>query len=251
MRRKYAMSEARQTILVISNDALLCAAVRRDLETRRPEVRVSAVSGIAAALRIIGTTAPSVILLAAESLDYPPDDLPELPGGPRVDSQVGAGGEELRGRIPALGAALNALAEYAPIVVMGQASWEPGLQALIATGEVDYVPHSDGRIAIAAGLLERRLAQAQPPAGGDSNLAEYWEKDFAEVLRHELNNPLTGILGNAELLLSEITRRNDGQMPSGGLQRVETIAALAMRMRETVRQLSQEWEARSEAVRSA
>ncbi len=40
-------------------------------------------------------------------------------------------------------------------------------------------------------------------------------------------------------------------MPSGGLQRVETIAALAMRMRETVRQLSQEWEARSEAVRSA
>ena len=35
------MSEARQTILVISNDALLCAAVRRDLEMRHPEVRVS------------------------------------------------------------------------------------------------------------------------------------------------------------------------------------------------------------------
>lgn len=237
------MSEARQTILVISNDALLCATVRRDLEMRHPEVCVSAVSGIAAALRIMETAAPSAILLAAESPDY-------LLDGPRDDSQVAASGEELRGAIPALGAAVNALAEYAPIVVLGQASWEPGLQTLIAAGEADYVPRSEGCIAIAAGLLERRLAQAKPPAGGDSNLAEDWEKDFAEVLRHELNNPLTGILGNAELLLSEISRRKDGTLPSGGLQRVETIAALAMRMRETVRQLSQEWEARSEAVRS-
>lgn len=242
------MGEARQTILVISNDALLCAAIRRDLEMRRPEVRVSAVSGIAAALRIMETAAPSAILLAAESPDYLLDGLPD---GPPDHSQVAASGEKLHGAIPALGAAFTALAGYAPIVVMGQASWEPGLQALIAAGEADYVPRSEGCIAIAAGLLERRLAQVKPLAVADSNLTEDWEKDFAEVLRHELNNPLTGILGNAELLLSEITRRNDGQLPSGGLQRVETIAALAMRMRETVRQLSQEWEARSEAVRSA
>jgi signal transduction histidine kinase len=234
------MSKIRQTILVISNDALLCAAVRRDLETRRPEVRVSAVSGIAAALRILEDAAPSAILLAAEMPDEAPGELQE---------KVHDG--ELRGHMPALGAAVIALAEYAPIVLMGHASWEPGLQDLIAAGEADYVPRSEGCIAIAAGLLERRLAQAKPPRGRDSNLTEDWEKDFAEVLRHELNNPLTGILGNAELLLAEISRRNDGQLPSGGLQRVETIAALAMRMRETVRQLSQEWEARSEAVRSA
>lgn len=246
------MGEARQTILVISNDALLCAAIRRDLEMRRPEVRVSAVSGIAAALRIMETAAPSAILLAAESPDYLLDGLPDgLPDAPPYHSQVAASGEKLRGASPALGAAVTALSGYAPIVVMGQASWEPGLQALIAAGEADYVPRSEGCIAIAAGLLERRLAQVKPIAAADSNLTEDWEKDFAEVLRHELNNPLTGILGNAELLLSEITRRNDGQLPSGGLQRVETIAALAMRMRETVRQLSQEWEARSEAVRSA
>jgi signal transduction histidine kinase len=234
------MSENRQTILVISNDALLCAAVRRDLETRRPEVRVSAVSGIAAALRILEDAAPSAILLAAEMPDEAPGEL-----GDKVRDG------ELRKHVPALGAAAVALAEYAPIVVMGHARWEPGLQDLIAAGEADYVPRSEGCIAIAAGLLERRLAQAKPPDGRDYNLTEDWEKDFAEVLRHELNNPLTGILGNAELLLAEISRRNDGQLPSGGLQRVETIAALAMRMRETVRQLSQEWEARSEAVRSA
>lgn len=234
------MSEIRQTILVISNDALLCAAVRRDLEMRRPEVRVSAVSGIAAAMRIVEDAAPSAILLAADS----PDELQD-----KLQDNVQEG--EPRGLIPGLGAAVNALAEYAPIVVMGHASWEPGLQDLIAAGEADYVPRSEGCIAIAAGLLERRLAQAKPPAGPLSHLPEEWEKDFAEVLRHELNNPLTGILGNAEMLMAEISRRNDGQLPSGGLQRVETIAALAMRMRETVRQLSQEWEARSEALRSA
>lgn len=69
------MSEIRQTILVISNDALLCAAVRRDLETRRPEVRVSAVSGIAAALRIVEDAAPSAILLAADSPDELQDNV--------------------------------------------------------------------------------------------------------------------------------------------------------------------------------
>ncbi len=30
----------------------------------------------------------------------------------------------------------------------------------------------------------------------------------------ELNNPLTGILGNAELLLAEMHRKNDGQLVS-------------------------------------
>jgi signal transduction histidine kinase len=69
-------------------------------------------------------------------------------------------------------------------------------------------------------------------------------EDFGEILRHELNNPLTGILGNAELLLADIHRKNDGRLPNGGQQRVETIAALAVRLRETVRRLSQEWESR-------
>jgi signal transduction histidine kinase len=59
------------------------------------------------------------------------------------------------------------------------------------------------------------------------------------VLRRELNNPLIGILGNAELLLSEIRRNDDGRLPAGGLQRLETIAALALRLRETIRRLSQ------------
>ena len=66
-------------------------------------------------------------------------------------------------------------------------------------------------------------------------------------MRHELNNPLTGILGNAELLLVEL-RRKKVSLPPQTERRLETIAALAVRMRETVRRLSDEWEAQSEAM---
>lgn len=41
----------------------------------------------------------------------------------------------------------------------------------------------------------------------DKEVGDSGEKDFGEGLQHELNNPLTGILGNAELLLSDQRRR--------------------------------------------
>ena len=67
-----------------------------------------------------------------------------------------------------------------------------------------------------------------------------------EILRHEVNNPLTGILGNTELLLA----RRDG-LPPGAIERLETIAELAVRLRETVRRLSNAWEEHYEAARPA
>ena len=107
---------------------------------------------------------------------------------------------------------------------------------------------SNGYLPEAIGLLQQRLQQAPkllnvalPP----SSLEDAASNAFGEVLRHELNNPLTGILGNAELLLAEVRRKNDGQLPNGGQQRLETIAALAVRLRETVRRLSQDWESRN------
>jgi signal transduction histidine kinase len=51
-----------------------------------------------------------------------------------------------------------------------------------------------------------------------------------------MNNPLTGILGNAELLLA---RRE--QLTPTMVGRLETIAGLAIRLRETVRRLSRVW----------
>jgi signal transduction histidine kinase len=219
-------SDARQTILVVSNDALLCVAARRELEYRRPDVRVSTVSSVQTALQIIEEAAPGAVLLAEES------------------------GLQGAGQPMQLDTAVNALAVYAPVVVMGRAERETSLKALIAAGAADYVPRSERCMSDALDLLEHRLARGQRIAECVPETAgEEWSEDFAEVLRHELNNPLTGILGNAELLLAEIARKKDGKLPHGGLERVETIAALAMRMRETVRQLSREWEARNDPVR--
>jgi nitrogen-specific signal transduction histidine kinase len=75
------------------------------------------------------------------------------------------------------------------------------------------------------------------------------EREFGEVLRHELNNPLTGILGDAELVPVELKRKGV-ELPPQTQARLETIATLAVRMRETVRQLSQAWEAQSEDSRT-
>jgi hypothetical protein len=45
--------------------------------------------------------------------------------------------------------------------------------------------------------------------------------------------------------------KNDGQLPNGGQQRLETIAALAVRLRETVHRLSQDWESRNRMPQSS
>jgi len=76
------------------------------------------------------------------------------------------------------------------------------------------------------------------------------DRDFGEVLRHELNNPLTGILGNAELLLLEV-RRGKLDLPPQTLQRIEIITELAVRMRETVQRLSDPFRRRGNRKRSA
>jgi signal transduction histidine kinase len=61
-----------------------------------------------------------------------------------------------------------------------------------------------------------------------------------------VNNPLTGILGNTELLLA----RRDG-LPPAAVERLETIAGLAVRLRETVRRLSNAWDDHHEPARPA
>jgi signal transduction histidine kinase len=97
-------------------------------------------------------------------------------------------------------------------------------------------------------MVERRLRHAELVANQAQQQADIQPASngeaFGELLRHEMNNPLTGILGNAELLLAEVRRKNDGRLPIGGQQRLETIAALAVRLRETVRRLSEQCEIR-------
>jgi len=116
----------------------------------------------------------------------------------------------------------------APVVVIGDAQHQTELSGLVVAGSADYVVRTGGCLTIALGLVERWLrkaAQSDAPAlsSPEESLEtprketdmELDREDFGEVLRHELNNPLTGILGNAELLLSEIRRKSDGRLPQG------------------------------------
>jgi signal transduction histidine kinase len=222
------MGNREQTILVVSDDAALCAAARREFEASIAGLRVASVTNVAAARRILEEVAPVAILLEEAAISREID-------GPK-------------GSVPRLDAVVTSMAVYAPVVVIGTAERRAELAALIDAGAADYVKRDGGCLSSALGLIRRRLRQAQRVADSTQEHFEDAAEDFGEVLRHELNNPLTGILGNAELLLAEVHRRNDGTFPHGGEQRLETIAALAVRLRETVRRLSQEWEARQHPV---
>ena len=50
-------------------------------------------------------------------------------------------------------------------------------------------------------------------------------------VRHEINNPLTGLIGQAQLLLR-------GELSDAARRRVQTIEQLATRIKETVARLS-------------
>ncbi len=73
------------------------------------------------------------------------------------------------------------------------------------------------------------------PAEMNDVIADYEAKmdEVTELItrvRHEINNPLTGVLGQAQLLLREdLTER--------ARKRAETIEELAVRMRDIVAQL--------------
>jgi signal transduction histidine kinase len=149
-----------------------------------------------------------------------------------------------------LAASVSVLAQSAPVVVVAAQERHFELAALIASGDADFVDRCGNFHSVAARLLENRLRETEQKKTAPSLVSLDVNENFGEVLRHEVNNPLTGILGNAELLLAEVRRRDDGRLPEATLQRLQTIAELAVRLRETVRRLSCDLEARTNHARS-
>jgi signal transduction histidine kinase len=62
----------------------------------------------------------------------------------------------------------------------------------------------------------------------EARLSEF--ADLAARVRHEINNPLTGLIGQAQLLLRE-------ELSDSARRRVQTIEHLATRIRDTVAEL--------------
>src|SRR5260370_20710458 len=77
-----AMVNREQIVLVVSDDAALCAAARREFEASIVGLRVASVTSVAAARRILEEDAPAVILLEeaviATENHWPPGVAPPL-----------------------------------------------------------------------------------------------------------------------------------------------------------------------------
>ena len=126
------------------------------------------------------------------------------------------------------------LIEVAPVIVVAAAERQSELTELLNSGTTDFVARTGNFVPVAVALVERRLKLARMAMVASSEeIKNARSVNFGEILRHEVNNPLTGILGNAEMLLA----KRDG-LPASAIERLETIAHLAVRLRETVRRLS-------------
>ena len=71
-------------------------------------------------------------------------------------------------------------------------------------------------------------ARGREAAAGGARLQEI--VDLTARVRHEINNPLTGLIGQAQLLLRE-------ELSDTARRRVQTIEQLANRIRDTVASL--------------
>ena len=217
------MKLTNRTIYVISADPKVTQECLQELSAGRERYRIPIASSVEQARRAFRRTPPAAVFLDESAV-------PDCPGGESLES------------------AIALLIEAAPVVVATAAEREAELEFLIVSGAVDFVARKNHFVTIAAGLLERRVSLGERALGTLQFPAGRLATDFGEILRHEVNNPLTGILGNTELLLA---RREQDHLPPAAVERLQTIATLAVRLRETVRRLSDVWDERHEPARPA
>lgn len=211
-----------QNVLLVVSDSALKGQLLSELVLQRPmahgsmprghyQVAISTTLDDALARQAARTNGSTVVVLDQSALG-PPAALPA----------------QLR--------RVRELAASAPVILVVENERLQGLIGLsepIAGGRIEMVDRHGAFTPLVMALIARHAAAGQTSGGTDGSL----NRNFGEALRHELNNPLTGILGNAELLLGRAEK-----LPAGAAERLKTIADLAVHLRETVRRLSNAWE---------
>ena len=101
----------------------------------------------------------------------------------------------------------------------------------------DTVVHSEADNSPAAASEDSKLKPHDSEESLRALVAHYEAKldevaDLVAHVRHEINNPLTGVLGQAQLLLRE-------DLNEKAMKRAQTIEELALRLRDIVAQLRQ------------
>jgi signal transduction histidine kinase len=198
-------------------DEVLAQHLSREMERVARAGHAVVVSDFVHLCELAGRTAPRVIVLDAE----------------------------LAGREP-LDGLLRQLTAAAPVILIAPPERQFEAARLVAGGEVEFVARVGDFVPLVASLVERRLRWAEMSA---SMLALPWGAsgaDLGAIFRHEINNPLTGILGNAELVLA-----HRDHLSAVDTQRLQTVVDLAVRLRETVRRLSNAWEHQHPSAKSA
>lgn len=215
------MNLTSRTVFIISGDLILAQTCFEELAAFGGHYRTMVVGTVEQGRKRIGRSTPAAVFLDESAID------------------IAHGGETLE-------SAVALLTEAGPVVVAGAPEKQAGLGFLITSGAVDFVARTGQYLPIVAGMLDRRVRMAERATGMVQFPKGELTGDFGEILRHEVNNPLTGILGNTELLLARRDR-----LPPAAVERLETIAGLAVRLRETVRRLSNAWDEHHEPARPA
>ena len=205
-----------RTIFIISGDPITAQGCIGELEAFGGRYRTPVAASVEEARRKMGRSAPAAVFLDESAIGF------------------GLGDDSIE-------SAVAVLSETAPVVVAAAPEKQAGMAFLITSGAVDFVGRTGRYLPIVAGMLDRRVRMADRVTGMVQFSRDELSGDFGEILRHEVNNPLTGILGNTELLLARRDR-----LPPSAVERLETIAELAVRLRETVRRLSNAWDERHE-----
>jgi signal transduction histidine kinase len=221
MKEEGTMNLTSRTIFIISGDLILAQRCFEELAAFGGHHRTLVVGTVEQARKKMGRSAPAAVFLDESAID------------------IAGGGETLE-------SAVALLTEAASVVVAGAPEKQAGLAFLITSGAVDFVARTGQFLPVVAGMLDRRVRMAERATGMIQFPKDELSGDFGEILRHEVNNPLTGILGNTELLLARRDR-----LPAAAVERLETIAGLAVRLRETVRRLSNAWDEHHEPARRA
>jgi signal transduction histidine kinase len=221
-------------VLLICADAILTRRYLVELASAGGPHHAPLATSVAQAEIMLRSWSPHVIVLDESCIE---DDVRDEPR-----DNVPPGALNPLDNLNTLEPTVASLTEHAPVVVVASAQHQDALAFLIGAGAVDLVARMGNFIPVTVGLVVRR-AQIGEKASSAGLIERERSRDFGEMLRHEVNNPLTGILGNAEMLLKLRT-----ELPPGAVARLETIAELAVRLRETIRRLSDCWEAQHDSA---
>ena len=112
-------------------------------------------------------------------------------------------------------------ARRVPLLILVPPGAEEQLLPLLEQEAAEFLFQAGNYLVLLPALLRRARRRHETS----------WE-EVARVVRHEMNNPLTGILGNAELILAE-----KAALPGKVPERLATIIHLAVRLRDVVRGL--------------